>query len=157
MTTGSTGFPRVNGSREWQLTIDQFLGDRLLFNGRGEALSRVLLNRTNGNASPHINHAQASRRASGLQQPQRLGHQRRQRRLSVLASQQPATPGHPYGASGQSLTVIPHQQQPTRATLNALRLLSRLSNGSQPGCQPKRDDQPQANHSPDRPCFRYSN
>ena len=31
--------------REWQLNIDQSLGVRLVFDGRGETLSRVLLNK----------------------------------------------------------------------------------------------------------------
>ena len=103
--------------------------------GKGKPCPSVLLRRTNGNAPPHIDHAQASRRASSLQQPQRLGHQGRQRRLSIPASQQPTAPGHPCGASGQSLTPNPHQRQPTRATPNALWLLSRLPHQRHAGCQ----------------------
>ena len=117
--------------------------------GKGKPCPSVLLRRSNGNAPPHINHAQTSRRASGLQQPQRLGHQGRQRRLSIPASQQPTAPGHPCSASGQSLTPDPHQQQPTRATPNALWLLSRLPHQRHAGCQRKRDDQPLNTYSTD--------
>lgn len=94
-------------------------------------------------------------RASALRDaPQRLRdrshdqlHHSRRRLLAGSSLPRTAPGTHPRDSPRTcrqlgELTPKPHQQQPARATPSALRLLSRLPSGSQPGCQPKRDDQP---------------